>query len=107
MNSNFVDLCSDIQQGEKYFARHPFKIYMIVEGKSEDGRYFLEMQYFEKEDLSEYSNKDKCKRIQNMRGNFQDDKVGSTILGRNGYGYPITMDYNTKPPSANDTNVPT
>ena len=89
-----------------YFARHPFKFFMFIQGKSDDGRYFLEMQYYAKEDLSKYSNKAKCKRIQNIKGRFQDDKVGSTILGPKGFGYPITTDYNTKPLESNDTSLP-
>ena len=82
-----MDSCSSTENGDIFFARVPFKIYALLEGKQSSSTYFLELQYYSKYDLSQTVNRKKCYRRPNVNGAGNDNKIGSTIGGDFGYGY--------------------
>ena len=90
MTAQFVDVCKGVENGDLFFARHPYKMFVLFEGKGDRSRFFVEMQYKKTVDLNSFKNKQKCQRSQNAEGRLTDPNTGSTIGGTNGFGYPIT-----------------
>jgi hypothetical protein len=62
--AEFVDFCTNIEEGDLFFARHPYKIYPVLDARSNSARFFLELTYKKPNtiDLSEYANSRRCIR---------------------------------------------
>ena len=87
ITDDFIDMCFGLQTGDKLFARHPYKFFPLLEGKSMGSTYFVELKYLTVADLSKYNNNKRCQRVQNKDGVLTDTNIGSTVGGDFGYGY--------------------
>ena len=86
-DADWVDRCTGLAPGEIYFARHPFKIFLLIECRGQAANYLFEMQYKKEADLLKFSNSKKCMRQKNKESAGDDPKIGSTVRGDFGFGF--------------------
>jgi len=93
ISSPYGDYCL-LYAGDKLFARHPYKFFVTFKGRSPGASFFVEFSYAKSQDLGPTSNRqqNRCFRMKNRASySGSDDKKGSTVGGKCGYGVPLDL----------------